>query len=337
MGKYLLGLLLLLYIGIIGNGLITKEVEPSLGSGFYNQHDSSSGSSGGGAGEVFVQLGSPNQTLLAPSTTFGIAIATSTANPSGLFNVDTSGNIATSGTLTVGGLSRLKGGFISNASSSVGAGLQVSGALNASSSLFVSSTLMTEQGVNNASGLFNVDTTGAVFASGTIRTYGRFLMGTSPSSLSAILANGVIRDIFTSDSAGSTIFRSGGGGLFFEGLAGIDSMFIYDSAPQYSIFVNTNGVVGMQYGLESNASSSFGANVHIDGVLGASSTLLVGTKFKVSGAQNLVSSTADMFFSSSTSQGSGPVVKSPDGTCYRLVAANGGSISGTAVTCPTGN
>ena len=55
---------------------------------------------GGSGTDDWDLLASPNNTLIAPSTTRGIAIATSTARPSGLFNVDTFGNVSTSGTVS---------------------------------------------------------------------------------------------------------------------------------------------------------------------------------------------------------------------------------------------
>ena len=78
------------------------------------------------------------------SSTLGkdfLSIATSTPNMSGLFYVDSSGNVTASGTLGIKGLSTLTGGLISNASSSIGAGLQVAGALNASGTLLTNNIL----------------------------------------------------------------------------------------------------------------------------------------------------------------------------------------------------
>lgn len=162
----------------------------------------------------------------------------STTFRSGFFSVETSpgfnGNVSTSGTLRIAGLSTFVSGFISNASSSIGAGLQVAGALNASSSLLIGGT--TQQGVsttfmnngglqvgrNNTTfrlGAFYVDTTvggnGNVFTSGTIRAVGlgTYLAGIISNASSSI---GAGLQVAGHLSASGTL--SVAGGFFQTGL-----------------------------------------------------------------------------------------------------------------------
>ena len=91
--------------------------------------------------------------------------------------MDGSGNVSASGTLSVLGassLATLQGGFISNASSSIGAGLQVAGALNASGTLLVGSGgfFLNQTASTFNSGRFNIDSSGNLFASGSLYTFG---------------------------------------------------------------------------------------------------------------------------------------------------------------------
>ncbi len=82
------------------------------------------------------------------------------------------GNTASLGsTLNVTGLSTFTGGFISNASSSIGANLQVAGVLNASSSLLVGNSFILNQGSGFNQGRFNLDSSGNLSASGTLAVF----------------------------------------------------------------------------------------------------------------------------------------------------------------------
>lgn len=117
------------------------------------------GASGGGSPADWNLLPSPNGSLIAPSTTVGIAIATSTAQPSGLFAVDTSGNVTVSGTII---------GFSS---------------IQASTSLSVASTTFAR------SGRFFVDSNGQIFTSSSLVFRGS---GAPPAGDQGISKNGTV-------------------------------------------------------------------------------------------------------------------------------------------------
>ncbi|MBI5728862.1 MAG: hypothetical protein HY983_01270, partial [Candidatus Magasanikbacteria bacterium] len=129
-----------LYSAFLQSGLTTcngssNKVVYNAGNGLFGC-DTDQTSGGGGSvftNPVTVTIGSTMANLRSNS----FYLATSTANLLGLFGVDGSGNVSASGTLDTFGLATFKTGFISNASSSVGAGLQVAGALNASSTFQV--------------------------------------------------------------------------------------------------------------------------------------------------------------------------------------------------------
>ncbi|MBI5728997.1 MAG: hypothetical protein HY983_02005 [Candidatus Magasanikbacteria bacterium] len=104
----------------------------------YLQNVTISGTCVGCGGSTFTgQLSSPYFVTDGTTTSSLFAnqfnIATSSANRLGLFGVDSSGNISVSGTSQTYGLSTLLGGFISNASSSIGGTLSDSGADTGSS------------------------------------------------------------------------------------------------------------------------------------------------------------------------------------------------------------
>lgn len=125
-----------------------------------------------GSNILQVTDGITTSTLTANS----LNVATSTSNLQGLFYVDSSGNVSASGTFKSFGLSTFSTGFISNASSSIGAGLQIAGALNASGTLNVNGQTTVggsiQPNANNTidigaftSAIKNVYTSGTVFAS----------------------------------------------------------------------------------------------------------------------------------------------------------------------------
>ncbi|MSU75701.1 MAG: hypothetical protein EXS55_04275 [Candidatus Magasanikbacteria bacterium] len=157
--------------------------------------------------------------MMALMPTAGVLAATTVGN-----NVSVGGTLAAVGaatlssSLSVSGLSTLTGGFISNASSSVGAGLQVAGALSASGTLGVAgaavlaSTLsvaslatLTSGFISNASSSVGagLQVAGNLSVSSTLTLGGNILPSTNNSrSLGAFgLAFG---DIFSS----STVYAS---------------------------------------------------------------------------------------------------------------------------------
>lgn len=205
-----------------------------------------------------------------------LAIATSTSNLAGLFNVDSSGNIASSGTLSVAGLSTFTGGFnsialstfasgfISSASSSVGGQLLVSGSLRASSTLQVTGGVI-------FSGLTNCDT---------IDTNGDGLLSCGSdatgggASFNGQLANG--NNFFVTDGSTTSTLRSN----FFSiatSTSNLLGLFHIDSSGNVfaSGTARVSGLTVLAGGFIANASSSIGAGLQIAGAMNASSTLLV--------------------------------------------------------------
>src|SRR3989338_4975955 len=161
------------------------------------------------------------------------------------------------GAATLSALGTLSSGFISNASSSVGAGLQVAGALNASSTFQVAgatvlagaaslSSTLTVTGVTLASG--NLNASSSVFLSG-VATSTVTTFAVNPT---ATLVGGFISNASSSVSALNSATLAVGGASTLTGLSTLTGGFI------------------------SNASSSVGAGLQVAGALNASGTAMFG-------------------------------------------------------------
>lgn len=177
-----------------------------------------------GAGSAFAGAlygGTPFSTTNGSTTSTlranGLYLVTSTANMLGLFNVDVSGNTSASGTLKIFGLSTLTG-FISNASSSIGAGLQIAGATNVSSSLFVSTSIFLGQSPGKRAGTFTIDgLSGNLSTSGTAQFFGL----------------GTLRSGFIANASSSIA-----GGLTVNGALNVSSSLVFSDASVQKSAIN---------------------------------------------------------------------------------------------------
>jgi hypothetical protein len=164
--------------------------------------------------------------FIAPSTTVGIAVATSSANHAGLFNVDTSGNISSSGTLKVYGSTVLAGLTVDSCTGCGAGGGASADWLKIADLDFITPThtvgLVIATSTANPLGLFSVDTRGSVYASGTLNLSDVItLMGTStPGNV----ASGTIK-IYAQASQGFTrpAYMDGGN---LEVILGRDNVFM---------------------------------------------------------------------------------------------------------------
>jgi len=211
-----------------------------------------------------LSIGSISDTAYLRSTS--LILSAGSGYNLGKFYVDSSGNVSASGTLQATNLSTFLGGFISNASSSIGAGLQVAGALNASSTLLVGGNILAGTNGTPTLGAFG-NAFGNVYSSGTL------FVGTGGFS-SSTFAGGLLSIGSISDTAylrsTSLILSAGSGynlGKFYVDSSGNVSASGTLQATNLSTFLG---------GFISNASSSIGAGLQVAGALNASSTLLVG-------------------------------------------------------------
>lgn len=149
----------------LGGNFLAIATSTSNGAGLFFV-DSSGNISASGTAKVF-GLSTLTGLISTASSSFSDGLQVAGAlNASSTFQVAgatvLAGTVTLSSTLSVSGLSTLTGGFISSASSSIGADLNVSGRLNAGNNFTVASSTA------NGAGLFYVDSSGNVSASGTI-------------------------------------------------------------------------------------------------------------------------------------------------------------------------
>ncbi|MBI5456890.1 hypothetical protein HY969_04075, partial [Candidatus Kaiserbacteria bacterium] len=139
----------------------------------------------------------------------------------GKFYIDSSGNVSVSGTLRQSSLATLQGGFISNASSSIGGTLSVSGATTVSST-FLATGLATLQGgfISNASSSIgsSLNISGNLNASSTLFVAGNIIPGSNNNTnlgaygtaLGSVYASGTLDVYGTSSFSGKTaLFNAG--------------------------------------------------------------------------------------------------------------------------------
>ena len=267
-------------------------------------------------------------------------------------NVSIGGTLAVTGATTLTGaatlsaLGTLSSGFISNASSSVGAGLQVAGALNASSTFQVAgatvlagaaslSSTLTVTGVTLASG--NLNASSSVFLSGVATsTASTFTVGSR-----ADFVGGFISNASSSVSALNSATLAVGGASTLTGLSTLTGGFI------------------------SNASSSVGADLQVAGALNASGTALFGGNLLPSGnnnknigafgtafqniyassslfaasstINNATATSTEYIFSNTANRGGQLVLKAYNGTCYAVYIGlfNDGALGVTSTALST--
>ncbi|MBI5230285.1 MAG: hypothetical protein HY981_03255, partial [Candidatus Magasanikbacteria bacterium] len=173
----------------LGGNILANNNNSNLGA--YNNAFASAYASG----TIFIGAGTTNSNTQLTGNTF--KFGTDSTRNAGVYYVDSSGNTFASGSLytygnvTSTGILYATGGLISNASSSFSSGLQVAGALNASGTLLVGSGgfFLNQTASTFNSGRFNIDSSGNVFASGSLQTFGNVTSTGIMYGLGGIISN----------------------------------------------------------------------------------------------------------------------------------------------------
>ncbi|MSU75661.1 MAG: hypothetical protein EXS55_04060 [Candidatus Magasanikbacteria bacterium] len=301
-----------------GNGAVSTSGTLTVGStGLF----SGTVTVGGGFGGTVVlnTNGTLSASGLAALTAGFISNASSsiggalTVNGVGLFtgNLNASSSVFLSGVATttptsfaVNPLATLLGGFISNASSSVGAGLQVAGALNASGTLQVAgNTILQALTVTSCTGCggasadwiqqqnFGVQN---LTASTTLPYWAKSDINASTSIRigSGTVSSTLTGQYFSQTDGTSTTIHTPTSFIIGQKSSGFNQgVFFVNGAIGGNGNVSTSGtinVVGLSTlssGFISNASSSIGSSLNVSGNLNASGTLFVGGNI-VAGSNN---------------------------------------------------
>ena len=283
-------------------------------------------------------------TIVALMPSAGALAATTVGN-----NVSVGGTLAATGaatlssTLGVTGLSTLTGGFISSASSSVGAGLQVAGALSASGTLGVAGAAVLASTLSVASL--------ATLTSG-------FISNASSSIAGGLNVNGNL-------SVSSTLTLGGnitpdGNNTRSIGAFGAALSNVYVSGTLFA----PNTALILNGGFMTNASSSIAGGLSVNGNLSVSSTMTLGgniipntnnsrdlgaygnafqniyassSLFAVSSTIANATITSTLFLNSGNAQAGGRIIfKGANGaTCYQLYFGEAGTGGGIGLTTST--
>ncbi len=282
-------------------------------------------------------------TVMALLPSAGALAATTVGN-----NVSVGGTLGVTGASTVAaitasGLSTMTGGFISSASSSVGAGLQVAGNLSVSSTLTLGGNILPDGNSTRSVGAFglalnNVYVSGTVFGptNGLILANG-FISNASSSIAGGLNVNGALNASSSLLATGlssliggfvSNASSSVGGGLFTAG-----NGLLVTGATAVSSTLNLGGNI-IPDGNNTRGIGAYGtalANVYSSGTVFSATT----TIFNAS-----VASSTLFINSTSTASGGQIVLKASDGSCYSIfigVFNNGlkGVTSSLMAACPS--